>query len=238
MNLARRIMMVAKRECTPIPPEDIVLLLHGDGANGSTDITDSSLYGHPVTVNGNVQISTDQSVYPGGSSMHFGGSGSYLSIPTNDHWNFGNGEYTIDFWLYKTGQTNTSGDGVVGVWGSNSTRGWILSSTSYTNLRYHESDGSALVYTNFTVPSMQNRWTHIGISRSDTGPANIFADGLKLGSLSSRIVMTGVDAPLDIGFNRETGGRHLVGFIQDLRITKNQALYTTNFTPPTAPGFC
>ena len=217
------------------PTSPTVLLLHGSGTDGSTNITDSSVYGHPVTVHGNAQISTAQSVYPGGSSMYFDGSGSYLSIPTNDHWNFRNGEYTIDCWLYKTGQTHPNGDGIVGVWGSTSTRGWILTSTSFTNLRYHESNGSTPVLTDHTVPSMQQRWTHIGISRSDTGPVNIFVDGLKVGSLSSRIVMTGVNAPLDIGLNRETGGRYFNGYIQDLRITRNRALYTTNFTPPTAP---
>ena len=47
-----------------------VLLLHGDGTNGSTIFTDSSSYPKAVTASGNAQISTAQSRF-GGASMHF-----------------------------------------------------------------------------------------------------------------------------------------------------------------------
>ena len=62
----------------------VSLLLHGDGANGSTTIVDSSPSPKTVTAVGNAQISTTQSKF-GGSSLAFDGAGDYLEAPhSND----------------------------------------------------------------------------------------------------------------------------------------------------------
>jgi hypothetical protein len=58
---------------------NVSLLLHGDGANGSTTIVDSSPSPKTVTAVGNAQISTAQSKF-GGSSLAFDGSGDYLTV--------------------------------------------------------------------------------------------------------------------------------------------------------------
>jgi len=52
----------------------VSLLLNGNGTNGSTTFTDSSVNNHTITRNGNAQISTTQSKF-GGSSMYFDGNG-------------------------------------------------------------------------------------------------------------------------------------------------------------------
>ncbi len=56
----------------------VVLLMHMDGANGSTTFTD--VIGHTVTPNGKVSITTTTSKF-GGSSASFDGTSAYLSIP-------------------------------------------------------------------------------------------------------------------------------------------------------------
>src|SRR3972149_9214360 len=72
-----------------IPPYTIdsytKLLLHMDGANGSTTFTDEM--GQAVTANGNAQISTAQSKF-GGASGLFDGTGDYLSVPASADWDF------------------------------------------------------------------------------------------------------------------------------------------------------
>lgn len=73
-----------------------VLLLHGDGADASTTITESSDSGHTVTANGNAQIDVAQAVFGSGSIL-FDGTGDYLSIPDHANWNFGTGTLTMDF---------------------------------------------------------------------------------------------------------------------------------------------
>jgi len=35
----------------------------------------------------------------GGSSVSFDGTGDYLSLADSEDWNFGTGDFTIDFWV-------------------------------------------------------------------------------------------------------------------------------------------
>ena len=56
--------------------ENVVLLLHANGVNGSTQIRDER--GHAVTCNGNAAISTTQSKF-GGSSLGFDGTGDFTA---------------------------------------------------------------------------------------------------------------------------------------------------------------
>jgi len=53
---------------------------------------------HTVTAYGNAQIDTAQSKF-GGASGLFDGAGDYLSTPDSEDWNFGSGDFTIDFWV-------------------------------------------------------------------------------------------------------------------------------------------
>jgi len=54
-----------------------------------------------VTPNGNAQIDTSQSKL-GGASGLFDGTGDYLTIPDSADWNFGSGNFTVDFWIRFT----------------------------------------------------------------------------------------------------------------------------------------
>jgi hypothetical protein len=64
----------------PVDPvfNNVSLLLHGNGTNGSTTITDNSPTPKTVTAVGNAQISTAQSKF-GGASIAFDGTGDYLT---------------------------------------------------------------------------------------------------------------------------------------------------------------
>ncbi len=72
-----------------------ILLLHCDGSNGSSVFTDSAT-SKAVTVSSAV-ISNSTSVF-GGTSGYFNGS-SYLSLPSSTDFDFGSGDWTIEFWL-------------------------------------------------------------------------------------------------------------------------------------------
>lgn len=76
------------------PDANDVLLLHGDESNAVfTDSSNSShnLTNNNVTYDGNGQFS---------GAMNFNGSNSYLALQDSEDWNFGNSDFTIDFW-YK-----------------------------------------------------------------------------------------------------------------------------------------
>ena len=70
-------------------------LLHFDGADTSTTITDES--GKTWTPAGTAQIDTAQ--YKWTSSLLLDGNSDYISTPDHDDFNVGSGDFTIDFWV-------------------------------------------------------------------------------------------------------------------------------------------
>jgi hypothetical protein len=208
--------------------DNVSLLLHMDGSNGSTTFTDSSRNANALTVtaNGNAQISTAQSKF-GGASALFDGTGDYLSIASNPVFAFP-GDFTIEAWIYPL---NLQLAGIFGTYVS--FEGFIVYLGSsgmigiQTQTNYKESSGS--VYT-------ANEWQHIALVKSETNTYKIFRNGSEVsltvseGTLASsfaqRAFNVGVYDTTQYFFN---------GYIDDLRITKGVARYTANFTPPTAP---
>jgi hypothetical protein len=76
---------------------NVSLMLHFDGANGSTTFVDSSPNNFTVTRAGDAVISTAQSRF-GGSSVVFDGDSDYLSAGFNDAFAFGTSDFTIEVW--------------------------------------------------------------------------------------------------------------------------------------------
>lgn len=79
-----------------------VLLLHFDGAAGSTTVTDSSSYAHSCTAAGSAAISTDVPTMFGGAALQIVSGGDCINIPDNSAFDFGAGEVVWDFWLSLT----------------------------------------------------------------------------------------------------------------------------------------
>jgi hypothetical protein len=72
----------------------ILLQLNFEGANNSTIFTDSSSFNRSISSSGNAKLTTT-SPLSGLSSGIFDGSGSYLTIPTDLAFNFGDGNFSI-----------------------------------------------------------------------------------------------------------------------------------------------
>lgn len=202
------------------------LLLHMDGANGSTTFTDSSLNTVSITVNGNTQISTAQSKF-GGASAVFDGTGDFLITPTNSLFSFNTNDFTIEMWVYSTGGTsyrtlaatrpNSGGYGDA----------WSLG-IGPSNELYFYSNG--FIANSATGLVLLNTWHHVAITRSGTS-VRMFLDGVSVAtgtnsqSFTQRILAIGA---------LQNGAEAFTGYIDDLRITKGAARYTSNFTPPTS----
>ena len=69
------------------------LMLHMEGSGNS--FTDSAA-SQTVTTNGDATQTTAQYKW-GSRSTVFDGSGDYLSLADSDDWNFGSGDFTIDY---------------------------------------------------------------------------------------------------------------------------------------------
>ena len=215
----------------PVPVDlifnNVSLLLHGDGTNGSTTIIDSSSNAHTVNVVADAQISTTQSKF-GGSSLAFDGSGDTLNIASNASFGFGTGDFTVEFWLNYQG-----GNGYVFFWiqaiGAPSTPylGYGLNTGSKNPWLWNNAD----VLTTTTAVT-NDVWQHHAVVRS-SGVVTMYLDGV---ALASTTFTENLDSqkPLTIASNGNSN-QFTNGFIDDFRITKGVARYTSNFTPPTAP---
>ena len=200
---------------------NVSLLLHGDGANGSTTIVDNSIPSKVVTAFGNAQISTAQSKF-GGASAYFDGAGDYLTAPTGADFAFGTGDFTVECWIRST---TVSGlqliyDSRAGSIGSASGMSLAISSGS---LRCDTDVGGVLA--GGTVAA--NTWHHVALTRL-SGVFKLWLDGIQVSSSSAAYTLS--DGVMSVG--QYGGSSFFDGYIDDFRITKGVARYTTNFTPP------
>ena len=209
----------------------VSLLLHGNGTNGSTSIVDSSATPKTVSVFGNAQLSTTQSKF-GGSSIYFDGSGDYLSVPNSSSFDFGAGDFTIEMWanlstisgghhLIAKYQTVTGGP--FAIYQNASEVGFYSSSNGTSwNLVSDLTFGSS-----FTT----GVWYHLAVTRY----GNVWATFLN-GATVSTITVSGTvvsnSENVQIGRGINTVPTEFNGYIDDLRITKGVARYTSNFTVP------
>ncbi len=210
------------------------LLLHCDGTDGSTSFPDSSSGGHTVTAYGDAQVDTAQSKF-GGASALFDGSGDYLGAPNNSDFDLGSGDWTIDFWLRgsnaATFQTlltldNSNSHGATGYAVD------IFSSSS--EIFCYVSDGSTQQYASKSRDIMDSTWRHIAVVRNGAN-LTLAVDGT-FGTPTS--IGAGTSLLSGQAFRagaRNAGGDPWSGHLDEIRILKGTAVWTSNFTPPTSP---
>jgi hypothetical protein len=220
----------------------VSLLLHGDGTNGSTTITDSSPTPKTVTAFGNAQISTAQSKF-GGASIAFDGSGDYAFVTSSSAFDLGisNEPFTVEFWFYRN---STGNHAFLGKGGGSAN--WNTS-TGYQYFAFIENGvlywmwnqnialSAPVSISTSTLPAI-NQWHHYAASYDGTN-TKLFINGTQIGSDNSNIYIAPSAANIVIVGASPVNASliSLNGYIDDLRITKGIARYTANFTPPTAP---
>lgn len=203
------------------------LLLHMDGADASTTFTDNSSNAHTVTANGNAQIDTAQSKF-GGASGLFDGTGDYLQVADHASLDFGTGDFTVEGWFRLN--ATTAGQGMIGKGDPGTSSGWALFFNTGPNLHVYQnglyrctsnSNQSTGTWYHFAAVRNGTTWTLYidGVAQTTTGTSGDNLDNT--GNLRIGGQLTGVAVDMN-------------GWIDDLRITKGVARYTSNFTPPTA----
>lgn len=213
------------------------LLLHMDGVDGSQAFIDSSSQAYSITAVGNAQIDTAQYKY-GGASGLFDGAGDYLSVPDSADWYFGSGDFTVDFWIRFNALPSTGSFATVMSQytpGTGADQTWfILRNVAGT---YNWEIGC---YTGKTITIQiqrstsvsANTWYHVAFVRSGNS-WYIFQGGTQLGAVASDPdPMVDVAGALQIGRYDAYGPADLNGWLDDFRVTKGLALWTSNFTPP------
>jgi len=188
--------------------------------------------GKTVTANGNARISTAQSKF-GGASGQFGGSGSYLSSVDSDDWSFGTGDWTIDFWVrFSTRSVYVAlfeqTDGSVGNWFKSD-----LTAENWLDV-YANVGGVLRAYYYGTWAPSANTWYHMAYIRSGSS-FKVYVDGTAL-TLSQHTVigdLGNIAGGFKIGADTLNSAYHN-GWMDEFRISKGVARWTSSFTRPTA----
>ena len=188
-------------------------------------ILDNAMMNDLETV-GNAQISTSVKKY-GTGSMYFDGSGDWLNASSSPNYGYGSGDFTLEFWAYPT---SSSGIQVlIDQRTGSSTSAVPTIYTSSGTIYYYVSGSNRITGGSLSL----NQWSHISICRSGTS-TKLFINGTQSGSTFTDTT-TYLNAPVRVGDGNDGAGPYpYSGYIDDLRITKGFARYTSNFTPPTA----
>ena len=211
-----------------------ILQLPFNGSNGATSTSDLSNQNHTVTVNG-AQISSAQSKF-GGTSLLLDGSNDYLSIGGSE-WNsnLDSGDFTVEFWI----RLDTLGDQRI-ISNYNGSNGWGVAmwsgggGTNYFDGFWYNGSWQYIQYGisgNYTTPSVDT-WYHLAFVRNGND-WSLYLNGTaeNTRTVSGSITSSSL-GNLQVG-RRQDGIQYVDGYIDDLRITKGLARYTSNFTPPT-----
>lgn len=199
------------------------LLLHMDGANGSTSFVDSGPNALAVTAAGDAKISTAQSKF-GGASGAFDGAGDYLAFPSSTPFNFGTGDFTIEAWIYPLSLSTPRFQAIFS--GSNTELSFNCNNQNLEVASFLQA-GIAITYGNKLA---NGTWSHVAVSRSGTS-LKLFINGNLEASATNSKSVTYAASPR-VGSSSYSGNNaYFNGHIVDLRITK-YARYTANFTPP------
>jgi len=197
--------------------------------NALTDDT-----GKAVTVVGNTTVSTSTKKY-GSGSAYFDGVGDYLTLANSADWAFGSGDFTIEYWFNLT-STAPAYQVFVAQRSSAITNYAIVMFCTATVVAFSLStSGTSDTYGvggNWSADT--GVWHHLAVSRSG-GTLKLFLDGVVV-STSSNLGTASIynsTAVLSIGGDSTGTSNQVMAYIDDLRITKGIARYTTDFTPPT-----
>jgi len=218
-------------EGAPTDPHfsSVDLLLHLDGAHGSTAFPDSSPHGLAVSANGTPSISTAHGV-SGGASMLLNGASS-LRLPGGVGVHYPSGDFTLECMIRPASVSSSQAI----FWKSTATGlyQWLVQITAAGKLGARCFDaGSNLVVDIASADSLvAGGWQHIAFTRS--GPIfRLFIDGVLQASSSFSGGLRGADEPVGIGASESNAAALVAGsFLDEVRFTGGVARYTDTFVP-------
>lgn len=228
-------------------PSETKLFISGN--HQTPDFEDLSANKNQFTKVGDVKTVNEKSTtnpkyFPVGQDkgIYFDGAGDCVVTPVSDDFNFGSGNFTIDFYIYmkswdSKNRSIFSVDGLI-----NTTYGFnpiVIGITNTTiNLSAALNNKTNWAYNKLITHNMQlNVWYHIAVIRNGT-LVSLYINGsftysFDIGDFRLNDYSTGAGQGIPI-CGRHNGDSYLYTdcLLQNFRISKGIARWTSNFTPP------
>ena len=210
-------------------------------------IADGSTNSHSITVNGNTKTEPfgpydyqEYSASANGGSAYFDGSGDYLTVSNSSgNFSFGTGNFTVETWVYYEAMPAGSGypnsAWILGGGALNSNAGVDITVGS-TNIQIGLSYFASLNIDTAHGMSAGN-WYHLAVVRNGN-TLTCYKNGVSLATADvTGITANAMTSGIAIGAAEPSGSTsgNPNGYYSDFRIVKGTAVYTSAFTPPTAP---
>jgi hypothetical protein len=206
----------------------------------SNRFIDNSTNAFTLTVNGNTSVQRFSPFNPtapyaagtDGGSGYFDGSGDYLDLPTSFPSAAFTGNFTVEFWMYKTLASNQGdiiawnrdgGTGACGIQINATQPGGVAFSVSTDGVNITQRGTGSTV-----APA--NAWNHVAVVRSGS-VITLYVNGVSQTTATVSGTLYNGSTTSYIGF----GNFVYQGYLTGLRAVIGTAVYTANFTPPTTP---
>lgn len=213
------------------------LLLHLDGADGSTTFTDSSYRVQTVSVlNGTAQIDTAQSKF-GGASLVLDGASSIRVNSNESDFDFGSNAFTMEcFVRWASLPASTVANCIFSK--RTDTNNYIqlyVYNNAGTYRVYFDvySSGVGIINTSGIITPSTNTWYHVALARSGSS-WEVFFNGTRIANLTDADNVPDFIGDFRIGI-LGTAANFFSGWIDEVRIKNGERMYTgATLTVPTA----
>jgi hypothetical protein len=192
-------------------------------------IFDNSMLNNLETV-GNAAVSTSVKKY-GAASMVFDGTGDYLKTVDNPSLDMGSGNFTIEGWVYIT-SSGASQTFIAKGTGADNQASYHIVFNGTNWLYYLSGNGSTWSIASGVVmgAGSVNNWQHLALVRNGS-TFTPYVNGTAGTTTTSSTALFDSNKPFTVGAD-DAATQLLTGYIDDLRVTKGVARYTTTFTVP------
>ena len=206
----------------------VTAMFNFDGSDGDTTTSglDASNKNLTVSYSSGDQLSNTQKKF-GATSLYIADN---VTLSSSDGFNMGTGDFTIEAWYYLTQYNNHflydqySGSST----GVGNSQIYVKSTEGGSIRVYYDGNNKFTTTGGISL----NTWTHVALVRY-SNTIKVYFNGTADATTQSYSGQFGKTGTVYLGDQHAGGGGAPAYYIDDLRVTKGLARYTSNFTAPT-----
>jgi len=160
--------------------------------------------------------------------VYFDGSGDYIDVGSAIVPTAYDTDYTIEMWIYPT--TTGSREDIFNQYASNASGRMAININSDATISFFQ-NGLSPAETKSSAISA-NSWYHLAVVNS-SGTRSFYVNGSLIGTATGTASV--YSGNTEIGRLGDVASNYFTGYITDVRVVNGTAVYTSDFTPPTAP---
>ena len=203
----------------------------GNGGSGVVVISYPDVYAAATSTTGSPTVSTSGS----GSISFTKASSQWISCPTSSNFNLGSNNFTVECWAYfLTSASQLALFGQINSAASYSSESVAFTTNASSQLAAEVAvGGTGYALTSGTLSL--GVWYHFALVRNST-VLTLYVNGTSVGTTTVAGSINSPSTAFTVGrFGDFTSTYFMNGYISNLRLVNGTAVYTSNFTPSTAP---